>query len=436
MMRRAHRAYRRMGVLNVPRAAVLVIACALAAVLAAGLLEAGYAGAQRVTLPPIKVGVLHSLTGSVAIAERPINDATLLAIEEINAHGGLLGRKIQPVVVDGRSDWPTFAALARRLLSHDRAAAIFGCYTSASRRTVEPIIERLHGALFYPTFYEGMESSPNVVYTGSAPNQFITPAVKWFLDNRGKRFYLVGSDYVYPRSSNAIIKDQLARLGGQVVGEAYVPLGASDVRGLVRKIVKARPQVIISSIVGDTNLPFYRALREAGATPQRLPVLSIVMAEAEMQFLRPAEMAGNYIAMSYFQSVGGASNEDFVRRFKRRFGAGSVISDPMQSAYESVQLWAQAVRRAHNVEPSEVLKAIRGQSFDAPEGRIWVDEENLHAWKRARIGQIRADGQVDIIWESETVLHPVPYPPSRTRRDWNGMLHDLYTGWHNSWARP
>ena len=419
-----------------PRAAVVVIAAALAVVLSAGLLEAGHAVARRAPLPPIKVGVLHSLTGSVAIAERPINDATLLAIEELNARGGLLGRRVEPVVVDGRSDWPTFATLAERLITKDRVSAIFGAYTSASRKMIVPIIERHRNLLLYPTFYEGVESSPHVVYTGSAPNQFITPAVKWFLDNRGKRFYLVGSDYVFPRASNAIIKDQLARLGGKVIGEAYVPLGASNVKHLVRKIVKARPQVIISSVVGDTNLPFYRALRKAGATPQRLPVLSIAIAEAEMQFLRPAEMAGNYIAMSYFQSVGGSSNAAFVRRFKRRFGAGSVISDPMQSAYESVLLWAQAVRRAHNIEPSAVLRAIRGQSFDAPGGRVWVDEENLHTWKRARIGQIRADGQVDIIWESETVLHPVPYPPSRTRRDWNGMLQKLYTGWHNGWARP
>lgn len=386
--------------------------------------------------PPIKVGVLHSLTGPVAISERDINDATLMAIEEINRSGGLLGRTVEPVVVDGRSDWPTFARQTGRLLTRDRVSAIFGCYTSASRKTVLPIVEGRRGVLFYPTLYEGMESSPNIVYTGPAPNQFITPAVKWFLDNRGRKMFLVGSDYVFPRASNAIIKDQLARLGGAVVGEAYMPLGEKDVRAVVDRIIKARPEVILSSVVGDTNVPFFRALRAAGVNPRTTPVLSIVVSESEMKLMESRDMVQNYIATGYFQSIASAENHAFVARFKRRFGPDSVISDTVEAGYTSVHLWARAVRKAGNVSPAAVLRAIRGLSYAAPEGRVYVDEENLHTWKSARIGQIRRDGQVDIVWQSESVLHPVPYPPYRTRRAWHEMLGALYTGWGGSWARP
>ncbi|MFE0175375.1 urea ABC transporter substrate-binding protein [Streptomyces sp. NPDC059002] len=385
---------------------------------------------------PIKVGVLHSLTGSVAIAERPINDATLLAIDELNQQGGLLGRTIQPVIVDGRSDWPTFGAGAERLLTQDRVSAVFGCYTSASRKQVVPIFEKHDGALFYPTFYEGIESSPNVVYTGAAPNQQSIPGVKWFMENRGRKIFLVGSDYIYPRATNAVLKAQIAYLGGKVIGERYIPLGSSDTAATVRAITAARPEVIVSTMVGDSNIPFFKELRAAGITPRTVPILNLVIGEVELQSFDARTMAGDYVALNYFQSLDNPANRRFVAAFKHRYGASRAISDQMEAAYTSVHLWAQAVRKAGTAEPTAVLKAVRGQSYDAPGGQVFVDEQNLHTWKTARIGQIRPDGQVDVVWASEALIHPMPYSIFRTTRHWQDLVSSLYTRWGRSWQAP
>lgn len=393
-------------------------------------------GVHASARPPIVVGNLHSQTGSVAVAERPITDATMMAIDEINARGGVLGRQVRPIAVDGRSDWPTFAAEAERLIANEHVRAIFGCYTSASRRTIVPIIERHHNLLLYPTFYEGIEQSPNVVYTGGTANQNTTPAVKWFMENRGKSFFLVGSDYIYPRATNAVVKDQINYLGGQILGEEYLPLGRSDFGPIVARLVAAKPQVILSTVVGDSNVGFFQALRAAGVDPHTTPTLSLVVGEADLQSLNGKEMAGTYVAMNYFQSIDSPENVDFVRRFKAKFGLDRVVTDPMESAYASVYLWAQAAEKAGTDEPEAVLSAIRGMDYAAPEGLMHIDAENLHSWKTARIAQITPTGELSVEWTSETVLHPSPYTIYRTRRQWNELVHELYVGWGGGWAAP
>ncbi|TWP53429.1 ABC transporter substrate-binding protein [Lentzea tibetensis] len=385
---------------------------------------------------PIKVGVLHSGTGSVAASEQPITDATILAIEEINATGGLLGRQVEPVVVDGKSDWPTHRDEAERLITREHVSAIFGGYTSASRRIMVPIVEKHRNLLLYPTFYEGMESSPHVVYTGAAPNQFITPAIRWFLDNRGKSFFIAGSDYIFPRAAGEVIKNQLGYLGGKVVGEAYVPLGASDVDPIVEQITRAKPDVIVNILVGEINQPFYQRLRDAGINPKQTPTLALVIGEAELRTMPTDQMAGDYVAMNYFQSIETPENKRFVESFRKRFGPDRVVSDPMEAAYVSVQLWAQAVRKADTADPVAVRDAVKGQRLAAPQGEVFVDEENLHLWKAARIGRIRRDGQIEIIWTTETLVHPVPYSIYRTKREWDDLLTALYDGWGGSWAAP
>jgi urea transport system substrate-binding protein len=387
-------------------------------------------------LPPIKVGVLHSLTGSVAISERPINETTLMAIDEINASGGLLGRKIEPIVMDGRSDWPTFARDARTLILKDHVSVIFGCYTSASRKTILPIVQQYHSALFYPTYYEGMEESPNVVYLGGTPNQNVIPAVQWFLGNIGKRFYLVGSDYVYPRAVNAVVKAQLGYLGGAVVGESYLPLGDMNTMPVVKKILRAHPDAVLSTIVGDTNIPFYADLHKLGVTAAKLPVLMSTVTETDLQSLDPAAMAGDYVAMNYFQSIDSPENNRFVADFKHRYGRDSVVSDQMESAYDSVYLWAEAVRKAGTADPEAVLSAVRGLSFDAPEGEIWVDELSLNTWKTARLGVIEPNGQISVVWQSETVIEPQPYSVYETEQYWQDLLAHLYAMWHDQWSAP
>jgi urea transport system substrate-binding protein len=385
---------------------------------------------------PIKIGVLHSRTGTMAISENSVVDATLLAVEEINRAGGVLGRKIEPVVVDGRSDWPTFAQEAERLITKEKVSTIFGGWTSASRKTVKPVIEKYNHLLFYPVQYEGLEQSPNIVYTGAAPNQQIIPAVKWSFDRLGKRFFLVGSDYVFPRTANAIIKDQVATLGGQILGEKYILLGSTDVKEAVRQIVAAKPDVILNTINGDTNVAFFRELRAAGITAEQIPIMSFSIAENELLSLNTADLAGHYASWNYFQSLDNSLNRQFVQNFKTRYGANRVTSDPMEAAYFGVYLWAQAVREAGSDDVNAIRAKIKDQSMSAPGGIVYIDRETLHTWKSVQIGRIQPNGQFEIVWNSEKLVRPIPYPPYRSKTDWNNFLTNLYDGWKGNWANP
>jgi urea transport system substrate-binding protein len=404
-------------------------------VLAVALAAGGWYWARRpATAGPIVVGVLHSLTGSMAASEAPVVDGVLLAVEELNEAGGVLGRPVRAIVVDGRSDAATFAREAERLITGERVVTVFGCWTSASRKTVKPVFERHHHLLVYPVQYEGLEESPNIVYTGAAPNQQLIPAIKWSFDRLGQRFFLVGSDYVFPRTAHAIIRDQVTAMGGSVVGEAYLPLGSQDVAPVVAAIVAARPQVILNTINGDTNVAFFRALRAAGITPATVPTMSFSFAEPELRRLPAAEMAGDYATLNYFQSVDREQNRRFVERYRRRYGADRVTSDPIEAAYFGVHLWAQAVEDAGVAEVEAIRKAIKRQSYDAPGGVVYVEPENQHTWKIVRIGKIRADGQFDVVWTSEKPVRPVPYPIYRSREAWTAFLDDLYRGWGGAWG--
>jgi urea transport system substrate-binding protein len=385
---------------------------------------------------PIKAGVLHSLSGTMAISEKSVVDATLLAIEEINRDGGLLGREIEPVVADGRSDWPTFAAEAERLITQEGVSVVFGCWTSASRRTVKPIFEEHDHLLFYPVQYEGLEQSENIVYTGAAPNQQIIPAVKWCADHLGKKFVLVGSDYVFPRTANAIIKDQLTAIRGEVLAEEYILLGSTDVDRAVQQIVETQPDVILSTINGDTNVAFFEALRGAGITPDKIPTMSFSIAEDELRTLGVEPMVGDYACWNYFQSVDTEENRRFVAAFRAKYGDRRVTDDPMEAAYFGVYLWAQAVRDAATDDVREVRKALANQTFQAPEGIVYLNAENRHTWKTVRIGRIRKDGQFEIVWASHGPVRPVPYPIYRSPSEWHAFLEDLYQGWGEKWANP
>jgi urea transport system substrate-binding protein len=385
---------------------------------------------------PIRVGILHALSGTMAISERSVVDATMMAIEEINTAGGVLGRQIEPVLVDSQSDWDYSAQQAERLIEAEGVDVVFGCWTSACRRTVRPIFERLNHLLVYPIQYEGLEASPNILYTGAAPNQQIIPAVKWSLDNLGTRFYLVGSDYVFPRSANAIIRDQVTSLRGEIVDEAYILLGSTDVDDVVADIVAAQPDVILNTINGDSNVAFYRALREAGVMPQDIPTLSFSISESELPTLDIGRLVGDYAAWNYFQSVESAENERFVAQFQARYGADRVTSDPIEAAYFGVYLWAQAVRDAGTAEVGEVRRTLGDQSFNAPGGVVSIDPETNHTWRTVRIGQIRADGQFDIVWDSGNPIRPVPYPIYRPEESWDLFLDDLYQSWGGNWANP
>ncbi|TAG06719.1 MAG: ABC transporter substrate-binding protein [Cytophagia bacterium] len=394
-----------------------------------------FTACQNQSNQTIKVGILHSLSGTMAISEKDVKDATLLAIEEINKNGGILGKKLEPIVVDGKSNWEHFAKMADSLIDKAKVKVVFGCWTSASRKTVKPVFEKYNHLLFYPVQYEGVEKSKNIVYTGTAPNQQIIPAVKWFFDNVGTKVFIVGSDYVYPRTASQVIQDQIKILGGKVVGDEYVPLGSKDVKTMVEKIIKAKPDFILNNINGDTNVEFFKALRKAGITPEKTPTCSFSVAEAELISMQVPDVVGDYAAWSYFQSYQSIENTVFIKKYKAKYGQDKVLDDPMETGYFGVYLWAESVRKASSFEPKDVQKHLSESSFLAPEGLVYIDGETQHTWRPTRIGKINSKGQFDITWDSEKAVKPQPYPSSRSKSEWDEFLLKLFQGWGGKWAK-
>lgn len=385
---------------------------------------------------PIKVGVLQSLSGTMSTSGSSVIDATLLAIEEINESGGLLGRPVEVVVADGRSDTETYAREAERLIAEEHVCTVFGCWTSATRKTVRPIFEEHDHLLVYPLQYEGMETSPNIIYMGAAPNQQIIPAVQWANENLGKkRFFLVGSDYVFPRAASEVIKDQLQKMDAELVGEMFVPLGSPEFDPVAQAILQAKPDMILNAVAGDSNIGFFHSLREAGIGSSDIPCLSLTIGEQELRSFDIAEVEGDYAASTYFQSLDTAVNKAFVERFTDKYPQ-RVVSDPMEDAYVGVQLWAQAVREAQSIEPKKIRRAMLNQRLAAPDGDLRIDPDTQHCFKTPRVGQIQNDGQFRIVWSADEPIRPEPYPASRTAEDWKAFLHDLYTGWGNQWISP
>jgi urea transport system substrate-binding protein len=391
---------------------------------------------QRPFQEPIRIGILHSFTGTMTLSERPVADAMKLAVEEINAAGGLHGRPLAAIEADGRSDWPTFAREAERLITQEQVAALFGCWNSGCRKRVKAVVERHNHLLFYPVQYEGLEQSPNIIYLGAAPNQQIIPAVKWALDNLGQRLFLVGSDSIFPHTANAIIRDLSSALGGEIVGEHYLPLGGHQVDKLVEEISKIRPNVILNTITGDSNISFFRALRRAGISTEQIPTLSFSIDENMLEFIGLPQVAGDYAAWNYFESIENGANQAFIERFRKRYGAGRRITDPMEAGYLAVQLWAAAVREARTANVEVVRSMILNQAFDAPSGMVYVDPISRHLWKTPRIGRINSEGDFDIVWSAGRPSQPNPYPLSRNRAEWNRFLDQLQRRWQGNWQAP
>ncbi len=393
-------------------------------------------GCQNSDNQPINIGILHSQTGTMAISEKAVIDATLFAIEEINAKGGVLGRKLIPVIADGKSDPEIFSIQAKRLITVDKVAVIFGCWTSASRKMVKPVVEHYKSLLFYPVQYEGMELSPHIIYTGAVPNQQIIPAISWASEHLGKRLYLVGSDYIFPRVANWLIKRQAALQGIQIVGENYQPLGSNIFSTAIAEITRLQPDVVINTINGDSNISFFKAFSESSLTSKTTPILSFSIGENELARMNPDKMTGHYAAASYFQSIDSEANHKFVKAFKARFGQNRVLSDAMEAAYIGVHLWAQAAELVGSTENSNILFNLRSQSFAAPEGIIGFGLNSQHTWKHARIGKVTADGQFDIVWKFEKMLRPNPYPLKILSDEAKQLTDVLYDRWGLHWAAP
>lgn len=364
-----------------------------------------------VTDDTVKCGILHSLTGTMAISETGSVEAETLAIEQINAMGGILGRKIEIITEDGASDWPTFAERARKLLRQDNVASIMGCWTSASRKAVLPVLERENGLLYYPTFYEGLEQSPNVIYTGQEATQQILASLDWLWNEKGIRtFYLVGSDYIWPRTSMKIARIHIEKvLGGQVVGEDYAPLGHTSFGSLINRIRLRRPDAIFAAVVGGSNVAFFRQLNSAGLNGKTQTLLSLATTEDEVLGIGGENVEGFFSSMKYFQSLDNENNIAFVKAFKDRWGQDSVIGDVTQAAYLGPWLWKEACERAGSFDVAKVTAASPGiQMTTAPEGFVEV-HPNHHLWSKTRIGEWRRDGQADVVWESD-LIEPNPFP--------------------------
>ena len=381
----------------------------------------------------IKVGILHSLTGTMAISETSLKDSELMAIDEINAAGGLLGKKIEAIVEDPESKFTdVFPEKAKKLLLKDKVPVVFGCWTSVSRKNVLPVFEENNGLLFYPVQYEGNESSKNVVYTGAAPNQQILPAVEWLMSKAGgekKKFYLLGSDYIFPRTANLIIVKYLESKGLKPVEEKYTPLGHLEYQNIVQDIKKADPDVIFSTINGDSNVNFYNELAAQGITADKIPVVAVSVGEDELRGLDPSKVKGHLAAWNYFQSIDTPVNKEFVKKFKAKYGADRVTDDPIEAAYFGVYFWKLAVEKAGTTDVDKVREAIvepgtsfGGIEFDAPEGKVKLDPKTQHTYKYFRMGKIRDDKQFDIVYTTDLIA-PDPYPQI------------AFPGWSVNWQK-
>ncbi len=392
-------------------------------ILAASL---AFAGAARAA-DTIKVGVLHSLSGTMAISETVLKDVALMAFDEINAAGGVMGKKIEPVVVDPASNWPLFAEKARQLLTQDKVAAVFGCWTSVSRKSVLPVFEELNGLLYYPVQYEGEELSKNVFYTGAAPNQQAIPAVEYLMSKDGggaKRWFLLGTDYVYPRTTNKILRAFLKSKGvdEKDIEEIYTPFGHSDYQtivGNIKKFSAGGKTAVVSTINGDSNVPFYKELGNQGLKATDVPVVAFSVGEEELRGVDTKPLVGHLAAWNYFMSMKNPANDAFKAKwaaYTKAKGLSSaskpLTNDPMEATYIGIHMWKQAVEKAKTTDVDKVIAAMAGQTFKAPSGFVAkMDEKNHHLHKPVLIGEVKADGQFSVVWKTSGPVRANPWSP-------------------------
>ena len=384
---------------------------------------------------PIVVGLIHSQTGPLAISERSLLDAEVLALEEINAKGGVAGRKLKWEMADGRSDPAAFASQALRLIEKDKVDVLVGGWTAECRRAMLEVVEKQGSLLIFPANFEGIERSSHAIYAGGSANQVVLPAVRWCFDAlKAKKFFVVGTEEVWSRVASEIARDGIKAAGGELAGESYLPLVGGDAQALVEAIRSAKPDVVLNALVGDSNVPFYAAFRRAGLTPETLPVVAFALAEDELRRFPPGDVTGHYSAFSYIQGLDRPENVDFVRKFKARHGDSRAISDTMVSAYDGVMLWAQAADEAGTGDPKVVSTRFDRQSLDAPEGVVTIDPDSRIAWRPFCLGKARADGQFDLAWSIAKPIQPVTFVATRPKSQWRALLDGLKARWGGRWS--
>ena len=392
------------------------------------LAAAGFITQPAIAADTIKVGILHSLSGTMAISETALKETALMTIAEINAKGGVMGKQLEAVVVDPASNWPLFAEKARQLLTQDKVAVTFGCWTSVSRKSVNPVFKELNGLLFYPVQYEGEELEKNVFYTGAAPNQQAIPAVEYLMSKDGgsaKRWVLLGTDYVYPRTTNKILRAFLKSKGvsDADIMEEYTPFGHSDYQTIIAKIKKfageGKKTAVVSTINGDSNVPFYKELGNAGLKATDVPVVAFSVGEEELRGVDTKPLVGHLAAWNYFQSIKNPQNDAFIKMYrdwakKQKLPKAETVvtNDPMEATYIGIHMWKQAVEKAKSTDVDKVIAAMAGQTFKAPSGfDIKMDEKNHHLHRAVFIGEVKGDGQFNVVWKTKGPVKAQPWSP-------------------------
>ncbi len=373
---------------------------------------------------PWRVGILFSETGVTSVIEKSQLHGALLAIEEINEAGGVAGREIQPISYDPGSVVTRYGELAETLLAQDGVNVIFGCYMSSTRKEVLPVIERRNALFFYPTLYEGFEYSPNVIYGGAAPNQNSVPLASYLMENYGNRFYFVGSDYIYPRESNRVMRTIVRQGGGEVIGERYVPLHAQaeDFEVILRDIRRQQPDVIFSTVVGTGTINFYQAYHRAGGDGKRVPIASLTTNEAEVAQMGAEAAAGHITAAPYFRNISTPANRRFLERYERRFGTVSDVTSCCEAAYFQVHMFANALRQTGTTDTDQLRAALSGAEYDAPQGRVKIDPDNNHTYLESRIGRVDDQGEYVVEFEVGRAIKPDPYLVVPALHDWSMQL--------------
>lgn len=357
----------------------------------------------------IKIGFVNSLSGTMAISEQTVSDSLHMAVDEINAKGGVLGKQLKVVQQDGKSEPAVFAEKAKTLIEKECVAAVFGGWTSSSRKAMLPVFEADNALLFYPLQYEGMETSPNIFYSGAAPNQQIVPALDYLKEQGYKKLFLVGSDYVFPQTANRVVKAYAEGNGMEVVGEEYTPMGSTDFTTIVNKLKFSGADAVVNTLNGDSNVAFFKEYKASGLKAATTPVISMSIAEEEVSAIGVDNVKDQLTAWNYYQTLNNAQNKTFVKNFKARYGANRPTSDPMESAYTSVYLWKGMVEKAKSFDVDKVKAAADGVTFNAPEGKVKVDGENHHIYKTSYIGKIGSDKLIHTVWKSDGPIKPDPY---------------------------
>lgn len=383
----------------------------------------------------IKIGLLHSQTGPMAGNEQRLLNAELLAIDEINAQGGIHGRKLQPIIADGASDELVFEKEALRLVTQEKVEMIVGCWLSAARKRVKDVVEKYNNLLLYPVNYEGLEESRNIIYSGATPNQSIIPGVTWCFNNVGKRFFLIGISSLASRSMHKIIELHVEALGGEIVGKEYMTVRDTVTKEDIQKIVESKPDIIINTLSGALNISFFKELLEAGISSEQIPTMSVRMSQADFDKFELKSIIGAYVLFNYAAESQYPFNIRFIENYKKKYGKESRIGEAGQSAYSIVHMWAQAYQQVGSSKPEDIIPVMKRLTYQSPSGIIYL-AENQNCWQDTIISKLAYNGELMPIWKSARSIHPEIYPPYLTKNEWNDFLTSLYESWGKRWSAP